>query len=96
MEPQNVNASDFKVESILFNKNGFSIAYGKWRDNDYNSIAMRWNNGGKNNIGFPNIYGNPKWFLIEDDIIANPIMKSLLGLEGSNADSIIKALSKEF
>jgi hypothetical protein len=94
MKPENVNASDFKVEYILSDYNGFSVAYGKWNNNDYNSIAMRWNGKG-NEIGYPNIYGNAKWFLIDDDL-AIPIIKSLLELENSDKDLIIKALSKEF
>jgi hypothetical protein len=93
MKPENVNPSNFKVEYILFDNEEFSIAYGKWEGKDY-SIAMRWN-GNENDPGYPQLFGNPVWFLITNDLKI-PIIKSLLEVDNANSDLILKALENEF
>ncbi|WP_016775644.1 hypothetical protein [Anaerophaga thermohalophila] len=75
MKPENVNPSNFKVESVLFDNGDFSIAYGKW-ENDKNRIAMRWN-GNEDDPGYPKLFKNPVWFLI-DDALKVPFIKSLI------------------
>ena len=92
MKPENVNPSNFKVESVLFDNEDFSIAYGKW-EGKQNSIAMRWNGYG-DDPGYPKLFSNPVWFLISDDLKI-PIIKSLLQLESSNDELILKVLEKE-
>jgi len=93
MDSKKVNPNNFKVESILFDNDYFSIAFGKWDSNNEFSIAMRWNGNGESDPGYPKLFGNPLWFLIHDDL-RTPIIKSLLELECSENELIIKALSE--
>jgi len=92
MKPENVNPSNFKVESVLFDNEEFSIAYGKWEGNIF-SIAMRWNGEG-DDPGYPKLFSNPVWFLIDNDLKI-PILKSLLQLDNANNELIIKTLENE-
>lgn len=92
MKPENVNPSNFKVEHILFDNEEFSIAYGKWEGGN-DSIAMRWN-GTDDDPGYPKLFSNPVWFLIDQDLKL-PILKSLLEVNNANNDKILKALEKE-
>lgn len=92
MKPENVNPNNFNVEYILYDNGNFSIAYGIW-EKSKSSIAMRWNGNG-NDPGYPKLFNNPVWFLIDDDLKL-PIIKSLLKLSGSKKENIIKTLKKE-
>jgi hypothetical protein len=76
MEPQNVTPNNFKTESILYNQDGFSIAYGEWQEDGTKHLAFRWN-GKADELGFPQSFGNPTWFLIPSDLTI-PFAKSLL------------------
>jgi hypothetical protein len=93
MKPENVNPSNFKVESILFDNGNFSIAYGKWKNETSNRIAMRWN-GKDDDPGYPKLFKNPVWFFI-DDSLKIPFMKSLIENKGSKHENIIESLKKE-
>ncbi len=93
MDPKKVNPSNFKVESILFDNDYFSIAFGNWENSKEFSIAMRWNGNDGGDVGYPKLFKNPVWFLIHNDL-RTPIVKCLLELECSENDLIIKALSK--
>ncbi len=92
MKPENVNPSNFKVEYVLFDNEEFSIAYGKWEGKN-NCIAMRWNGEG-DDPGYPKLFSNPVWFLIDNDLKV-PIIKSLIGIENAKNELILKALEKE-
>ena len=41
MKPKNVKPSKFHVHTIIYNNDGFSVAYGIWEDSD-TRLAMRW------------------------------------------------------
>jgi hypothetical protein len=60
-KPENVTTK-FDIEKILYNSDGFAIAYGE-SDDIGEGIAMRWN-GKDGELGFPQSYGNPVWFFI--------------------------------
>ncbi|OXG04296.1 hypothetical protein BC749_103380 [Flavobacterium araucananum] len=66
-QPQNVNPEKFKVISVLYNQNDFSISFGTWTPNNSLHIAMRWNDGEDGN-GYPKVFAHPQWFLISNDI----------------------------
>lgn len=91
MKPENVNPANFSIINILFDNNKFSIAYGIW-DNSNKCIAMRWN-GEENDPGYPKVFGHPMWFIIDNDLRL-PIIQSLLGIEGSNKDNLLKTLNE--
>jgi len=92
MEPQKVNPQNFKVLNLIFNNLDFSIAYGIWED-DKKYLAMRWN-GEKNEIGYPNAFGNPIWFLIDINLKVI-FLKSLLELPNVDKQEILKIIKEE-
>lgn len=92
MKPENVNHSKFKVEHVLYDNDEFSIAYGQYEGGEF-CIAMRWN-GNNDDPGYPKLFKNPVWFLIDNDLKL-PFIKSLLELKNSNNQSVLKALENE-
>lgn len=67
MNPEQVQPGNFDVERIVYNKNGFSIAIGIWREDGSRRFAMRWNDS-PTDKGYPSVFNNPMWFQITDDI----------------------------
>lgn len=92
MNPENVNPANFKVEQIIFNNEDFSIAYGVWDSDGNKYVAMRWN-GDDEDAGYPKVFGHPMWFLIDRELKL-PILQSLIGLENTNKDKLIKVLEE--
>ena len=92
MEPNKVNPQNFQVLKLIYNNIDFSIAYGIWQD-DQTYIAMRWN-GEKNEIGYPNAFGNPTWFLVDINLKVI-FLKSLLELPNVDKKEILKIIEKE-
>jgi len=70
MDPKKVNPSNFKVDKIIYNDDEFSIAFGTSANNS-KIIGMRWNGDDDENIGFPNSYNKPMWFVIPSDLAKN-------------------------
>lgn len=75
MEPQEFTQTKFRVIEVLYNFEKFSIAFGVW-DSSYESIAMRWNESETSQLGYPNSFGKPVWFLIPKSL-SKPILTSL-------------------
>ena len=64
--PTEVNPSKFQVEKILYNIDGFSIAYGLWEgENKY--LAVRWD-GEQGKTGMPQTFGKPQWLIIPGEL----------------------------
>lgn len=94
MNPEEVNSSKFKVEQILYNHEGFSIAYGNWTESNQKCTAMRWN-GEETALGYPNNFGNPTWFLLPQSL-SESLLKTLLGLDGANNKEITTCLLETY
>lgn len=94
MKPENANPSNFKVDRILFNNGSFSIALGIW-ESSTKKLAMRWNGdiGNEDDKGYPKTFGNPMWFILDDEIKL-PLLKSILGMKNSSNKNIIDALTE--
>ena len=90
MKPEDVNHKKFETKEILYNGNGFSVAYGIWEGGSH-VIAMRWNGESEKDKWYPNHAGNPVWFIIPNDLMV-PILKSLLEKEESNKEQILDIL----
>lgn len=90
MNPEDVSPKNFTPSNILFDNGSFSIAYGKW-ENSTMRLAMRWN-GTDTDPGYPKLFGNPVWFLIDDSLIL-PIVKALIGIDDSKKEEIFKVLN---
>lgn len=93
MKPENVNPKNFKVESIIYDNEYFSIAYGEW-EGKKNHLAMRWNGETDEDPGYPKLFNNPVWFLIAEELTI-PFLTSLIGEPCSDEPSILKSLEKE-
>jgi hypothetical protein len=68
MKPENVRPGKFQVHTIIYNNEDFSVAYGKWENNEIR-LAMRWNGDSDEEIGYPSQGGNPLWFQLPNDSI---------------------------
>jgi len=90
MKPENVNPKNFKVHSVLYNNNSFSIAYGKWEEGE-NCLAMRWDGDENGDVGYPKTFGYPVWFIIHDDLKMN-ILQSLLTLSNVDKEKLFNVL----
>lgn len=89
--PSEVNPSKFNVEQIIYNIDGFSIAYGVWVDDNNRYLAVRWD-GEENRTGFPQSFGRPQWLIIPDDLTV-PFAKALLDTdEQTDKNRIIEIL----
>lgn len=86
-----MNKGKFKVESKLYDNGEFSIVYGIKSDG-IKCLSMRWN-GNEDWAGYPNSYGYPAWFNI-DNKLAIPILKSLLNEQRSDSKAIIQVLNE--
>jgi len=76
-QPENVNPTNFTVDTVLFNFDDFSVVYGTWTPNGSKVIAMRWNDG-DDGAGYPKAFGYPQWFIVSEEISRN-ILIGLLG-----------------
>ena len=65
-EPEVVNPHNFDVQEIIYNLNGFSVAWGRWEGSSY-GLAMRWN-GEDEDQGYPKTFGHPVWFILPRDL----------------------------
>ena len=94
MNPEKVRPKNFEPKKILYNENGFSIAYGIWEKKDH-VIAMRWNGDSEEDPGYPKVFGNPMWFIIHDDLMTT-ILKSLLEKNSSKKEEILNLLKTKY
>lgn len=94
IKPENVKSGNFKVDKILFNNGNFSIAFGTWK-NESKVLAARWNGDitDEKDKGYPKTFGNPMWLIIDDEIKL-PMLKSIIGIKGSDNQNIISALTE--
>lgn len=93
MKTEDVNHKKFETKKILYNGNGFSVAYGIWEGGSH-VIAMRWNGEGED-AGYPKLFARPVWFIIPDDLMI-PILKSLLEKKESKKEEILNILKTKY
>jgi hypothetical protein len=68
VNPSRVNPKNFQVVEVLYDLNGFSVAWGRYEHGDI-QLAMRWNGeDGDEDIGYPNAFGNPMWFMLPPEL----------------------------
>lgn len=79
--PSAVNPHNFKVVEVIYNLNGFSVAWGIWEDETHR-LAMRWN-GEEDDQGYPKTFGNPVWFMLPQEL-SLPILQSLGAYQDSH------------
>jgi hypothetical protein len=65
-QPSTVRPHNFEVVDVIYNLNGFSIAWGIWEDCTYR-LGMRWNGEGEDQ-GYPKTFGNPVWFMLPQEL----------------------------
>ncbi len=92
MNPENVNPSNFRDAQIVYNNGEFSIAYGTW-ENGNRVLGMRWNGEDNNDPGFPKVFRNPMWFIIDSDLHL-PFLRSLVGISNSDSEKLLTVLEE--
>jgi hypothetical protein len=80
-KPEDVNPSNFEVIEVVYNLNGFSIAWGIWEEGNHR-LAMRWNGNGDDQ-GYPKTFGNPVWFILPQEL-SFPLLQALDAHKGSH------------
>ena len=65
--PFDVNPRNFHVAEVIYDCDGFSIAWGQSEDG-VRLLGMRWNGNGIDDPGYPNRFGNPVWFFIPPEL----------------------------
>ena len=78
MNPKNVSPARWTEKKILADDGDFSYCYGFYCQDDGSSglaLGGRWN-GDLSSIGYPNLGGNPTWFVI-DPTMVGPILSEL-------------------
>lgn len=88
--PTTVNPHNFKVKSVIFDNNVFSVAIGTWK-NQTNMLAMRWNGDDSGDAGYPKTFGNPVWFVIHEDL-NQPIIQGLISQDPQLANQILDSI----
>lgn len=91
MKPEQVNSSKFTVSKIIYDYNGFSIAYGTYQGEKHKQLAMRWNGDTDESIGHPNSRGHATWFLITADI-SDVLFTALLSNKAAKKKEILNIL----
>ena len=81
--PSDVNPHNFHVVEVLYDFNGFSVAWGQSEDGT-RLLGMRWNGDSPGDPGYPKTFGNPVWFHIPDEI-SLPLAAQLEQLNGNLA-----------
>lgn len=74
MDPTEVTPSNFKLDEVVYNLNGFSVVWGIWEDGS-RRLAMRWNGEGKDK-GFPKSSSHPVWLVLPSEF-SLPILQAL-------------------
>lgn len=72
VDPNDVTSpkNRWKLDTVLYNKNGWSAATGSWEDNGRwdEVLALRWNGEPSHDKGQPQSRGYPTWFIVPDEI----------------------------
>lgn len=77
----------FEPKIVLFEKDGFKIAWGYWKEDEGMRLGVRW-------INYPfERSGDEAWLVIHENI-TDDFVKSLIFKEGSRLDGIIEVLKK--
>jgi hypothetical protein len=100
MPPTKARPKKFERFTVLYNYNGFAIAWG-WgkfdKDNKDNKetskrLAMRWN-GKRNEVGYPHQGKYPTWFMLPDEL-SIPLILSIPTINALNNVKSAKRLLK--
>ena len=82
--PSEVNPRNFRVVEVLYDVDGFSIAWGQSEDGT-ELLGMRWNGDAIGDPGYPKTFGNPVWFFIPPEL-SRPFADEIGRIKKSVAD----------
>lgn len=91
-QPQNANPRNYTVSRILYDKEDFAVAWGRWHSDGTMRVAMRWS-GATCSADFPTTRGRPMWFQLPEDLNLM-IIKCLIGASGTNCEAIVQTLTE--
>lgn len=77
---------------VVFDSGGFEVAFGFSETSNAMRVGMRWKDSA-NTKAFPQVYGNPCYFEISQELDL-AFLATLLGKNGVNNENIIKAMDK--
>ena len=68
VDPNDVKSpkNRWKFDTVLYNKNGWSVAEGQWDGEPV--LAIRWNGETSHDKGQPQSRGYPTWFIVPEEI----------------------------
>lgn len=72
---------------ILYDDGDYSVIWGSYDGNLNRCLGVRWN-GDVNGDGYPNLGGNPLWY-VEPKFLTEPILLSLLSISNLIGDKNI-------
>jgi hypothetical protein len=56
----------------LYDDGVYSVIWGRYKKNSYRVLGVRWN-GKEGEVGYPNLGGNPLWY-VEPDFLLRPVL----------------------
>jgi hypothetical protein len=92
MPPTKVRPKKFPCFKVLYNYNGFAIAWGIYNKETPERLAMRWN-GGPNEVGYPCQGKYPVWFMLPEQLSV-PLVSALRDIKSAKSQLILKVLKQ--
>ena len=87
IEPRDVKSPKgrWATNKVLYDggEGQFSVAEGQWEDDDGRrgaALGIRWNGKTGKEVGNPQAYGNPTWFIVPKEI-ENTVRQAIVGLK---------------
>jgi len=93
MLPTKVRPKKFPYFKVLYNYNGFAIAWGEFDKTPPKRLAMRWNETESNEVGFPCQGKNPTWFMLPEELTV-PLVNALRDVKSAKSQSILNVLKQ--
>ena len=90
--PEDVMQTKFPVSTVIYDGEDFAIAWGTW-NKERLCLGMRWNttNDAGTGVGYPNLFGNPCWFVLPDRLTL-PILTAISDSKFVSKEAIRKVL----
>lgn len=95
MDPRSIDQGKFPVTHLLYECDDYAVAWGTW-DSSREAMGIRWN-GAAGDLGFPQTYGKPVWFILPAPFMLPTLqmllVKSSLGDAGVDHSAVSDVLS---
>lgn len=75
-EGKTVSPAKWQNIIVLYDNGAYSAIWGNYDGSDKRCLGVRWN-GGEDELGYPNMAGNPVWY-VEPNFLTEQILLKLL------------------